>query len=80
MIPYKGFIGCVTVPSSFVVVRRNGKTFVSGNSLNAKKLGISRTDAKSIGYAALYGASGAKLGKMLGKTTEEGIKMHTELS
>lgn len=48
------------------------------HSLNSKKLGISRTDAKAIGYAALYGASGAKLGKMLGKTTEEGIKMHTD--
>jgi hypothetical protein len=78
VVPYKGFVGCVTVPSSFVVVRRNGKTFVSGNSVNSRKLGISRTDAKSIGYAALYGASGAKLGKMLGKTTEEGVQMHKD--
>lgn len=48
------------------------------HSVNSRKLGISRTDAKSIGYAALYGASGAKLGKMLGKTTAEGVQMHTD--
>jgi hypothetical protein len=48
------------------------------HSVNSRKLGISRTDAKSIGYAALYGASGAKLGKMLGKTTEEGVQMHKD--
>jgi hypothetical protein len=35
------------------------------HSLNAKKLGISRDDAKSFSYACLYGAQPAKLAKML---------------
>ena len=35
------------------------------HSVNASKLGISRSDAKSFGYAILYGASAGKLGKML---------------
>jgi len=29
---YDGTVSCVTVPSSFVLVRRNGKAYVSGNS------------------------------------------------
>ena len=35
------------------------------HSVNAKKLSISRSDAKSFGYAILYGASVNKLSKML---------------
>lgn len=38
------------------------------HSANAKKLGISRGDAKSITYALLYGAAASKLKKMLGIT------------
>lgn len=34
IVPYKGKIGCVSVPSSFVVVRRNDRIIVSGNTLN----------------------------------------------
>jgi hypothetical protein len=65
---YDGYIGCVTVPSGFVLVKRNDKIVVSGNSVNAKKLGISRGDAKSITYALLYGCSANKLKKMLNIT------------
>lgn len=32
---YSGKIGCVSVPSTFIVVRRAGKVLVSGNSFNA---------------------------------------------
>jgi len=32
---YRGKIGCVSVPSTFIVVRRAGKILVSGNSYNA---------------------------------------------
>lgn len=32
---YKGKIGCVSVPSSFVLVKRNNKILVSGNTFNA---------------------------------------------
>ncbi len=34
-IRYKGKIGCVSVPSTFVLVRRNGRIGVSGNTFNA---------------------------------------------
>lgn len=48
------------------------------HTLNSVKLNISRTDAKSIGYASLYGAQGAKLAKMLGKSVDEGKRIFTE--
>ena len=32
---YKGKIGCVSVPSSYILVRRGGKIVVSGNTFNA---------------------------------------------
>lgn len=48
------------------------------HTLNSIKLNISRTDAKSIGYASLYGAQGAKLAKMLGKSVEEGKRIFNE--
>ena len=68
---YKGFIGCVSVPSGLVLVRRNGEIVVSGNTLNANKLGISRDQAKSISYALMYGASYKKLKSMLGLSDSE---------
>lgn len=68
---YKGFIGCVSVPSGLVVVRRKGEIVVSGNTLNAKKLGIPRDQAKSVSYALMYGAAYQKLKKMLGLTDEQ---------
>ena len=68
---YKGFIGCVSVPSGLVFVKREGEIVVSGNTLNANKLGISRDQAKSISYALMYGASYKKLKSMLGLSDSE---------
>lgn len=39
---------------------------------NAEKLGISRSDAKSINYGIIYGAMPPKISKMLNKTLDEG--------
>lgn len=52
-IDYDGYIGCVTVPSSYIIVRRNNKIYVSGNSQSAIKVGINRTEMKSLNYACL---------------------------
>ena len=51
-VQYKGYIGCVSVPTGFILVRREDQVFVSGNTINAEKLEISRTDAKAISYAS----------------------------
>ena len=66
-IDYSGNVWCVSVPSTYVMARRNGKMFVSGNchSINARKLGIDRNDAKAFSYATMYGAQPEKLAKML---------------
>ena len=63
---YEGFIGCVSVPSGLVLVKRKGEIVVSGNTLNAKKLGIARDQAKAISYMLMYGGSHHKAKKMLG--------------
>lgn len=42
------------------------------HTINAKKLGISRSDAKSVNYGCMYGAQPKKLSKMLGLSLEEG--------
>lgn len=70
-VKYKGKIGCVSVPSGLVLVKRNGKIIVSGNTINANKLGISRDQAKSVSYALMYGASWTKLKTMLGLNDAE---------
>lgn len=75
---YKGFIGCVSVPSGLVLVRRKGITLVSGNTLNARKLDIERSAAKSFSYAAIYGAQPKKLSKMLGISEQEGKRLFNE--
>ena len=41
------------------------------HSINAKKLGIARDQAKSVSYALMYGASWAKLKTMLGLNDQE---------
>lgn len=46
------------------------------HSVNAKKLGISRSDAKSFGYAILYGASAKKLANMLNVSLEKGKELY----
>jgi len=48
------------------------------HSLNAKKLGIDRSSAKSFGYAVLYGAQAKKLSKMLGVSETEGQRLFNE--
>ena len=48
------------------------------HSLNAKKLGIDRSAAKSFSYAAIYGAQPKKLSKMLGISEEEGKRLFNE--
>jgi hypothetical protein len=75
-VDYDGFVGCVTVPSSFVVVKRSDKIFVSGNCINARKLGITRDAAKSFTYAVLYGAQATKLMKMLSISAEEAQRLY----
>lgn len=70
-VPYDDKVYCVTVRDSYIVCRRNGKVFITGNSINAKKLGISRNDAKSVTYGLLYGAQANKVAKMLNIPTHE---------
>lgn len=48
------------------------------HTLNAKKLGITRDNAKSITYALLYGAAAPKLQKMLGLSPSEAEKMYND--
>jgi hypothetical protein len=48
------------------------------HSLNAKKLGISRDDAKSFSYACLYGAQPAKLAKMLSISLNKAKQLYTD--
>ncbi len=48
------------------------------HSVNARKLGISRSDAKSFGYAVLYGASPKKLASMLNVSPSEGKRLYDE--
>lgn len=48
------------------------------HSINARKLGIDRTAAKSFSYAAIYGAQPKKLAKMLGITEAKGKQLFNE--
>jgi len=48
------------------------------HSINARKLGIDRSSAKSFSYAAIYGAQPKKLSKMLGITETEGKKLFND--
>jgi hypothetical protein len=45
------------------------------HTVNSKKMGVSRSDAKSLGYAILYGASPNKISKMLKVSKEAGVKI-----
>lgn len=45
------------------------------HTVNAKKLSISRNDAKSFSYASIYGAQPKKLAKMLGVSEAEGKRL-----
>lgn len=70
-------VWCVTVPTNYIFVKRNNSIYVASqcHTLNAKRLGISRTDAKGFGYAVMYGATYKKLAKMLGVSEEEGKRL-----
>lgn len=46
MVPYDGMVYCVTVPSSAVVVRRNGRVAVSGNCVAMR--GVKKPGTKMI--------------------------------
>lgn len=48
------------------------------HSINARKLGIDRSSAKSFSYAAIYGAQAKKLSKMLGVSEREGQRLFNE--
>jgi hypothetical protein len=48
------------------------------HSINARKLGIDRSSAKSFSYAAIYGAQPKKLSKMLGISETEGKKLFND--
>lgn len=77
MVPYDGFIGCVTVPSSYIVVRRNGKVSVSGNSVLAAEISeiigreFPRSTAKSVKYACSYNAQPPRVAKTIGCSLQD---------
>lgn len=48
------------------------------HSINARKLGIDRSAAKSFSYAAIYGAQPKKLSKMVGVSEFEGKRLFNE--
>lgn len=48
------------------------------HSINARKLGIDRSSAKSFSYAAIYGAQPKKLAKMLGVYMQEAQRLFNE--
>lgn len=48
------------------------------HSVNARKLGITRPNAKNFSYATMYGAQPKKLSKMLGVTQAEGERLFEE--
>lgn len=71
-------VWCVTVPTHYIFVKRNNSIYVSSqcHTLTQKRLGLkTRDEAKTLGYAILYGASYKKLIKMLGLSDKEAKKM-----
>lgn len=48
------------------------------HSLMAEKLGISRTDSKSVNYMFMYGGSANKVEKMLGYSKDKAIEFHKD--
>ena len=75
---YNGKVYCVSVPSTYVIIKHNNKVSVSGNSVTARELNIRRDDAKSINYAIIYGASPFKLQIMLNITANEAKKLYNK--
>lgn len=52
-VKWNRFVYCLTVPSGFLLTRREGVIVVSGNTHNAALWGVSRSLAKRILYASL---------------------------
>jgi len=48
------------------------------HTINAQKMGVPRTDAKSVFYGLLYGASAGKISKMLGISKERGKEVYDD--
>ena len=69
-------IWCVSVPSTYIVTRRNNKINISGNCVNARKMGITRDAAKTFAYSILYGAGPPKLAKSLGISLDEAKRLY----
>lgn len=82
-IQYRGMIGCVVVPSSFILVRRKGKVFVSGNTKTALKISevlgreFKRTPSKSVKYCCAYGGQPSRVAKTIGCSLEDGKLVYT---
>lgn len=75
---YEGMIGCVTVSSGAVLVKRNNKIFVSGNSKLSQKIGIPRPLAKSVFYGIVFGAQPKKIMKMAGCDLNRAQKIYDD--
>ena len=46
-------VWCVSIPTTYIVSKRNNKTAIVGNCTNAKNMGITRPEAKTFFYACL---------------------------
>lgn len=55
LLPYNGEVYCVTVPKGFVVLRRNGKNFISGNCEGEKCV----RKLTELGFTATTGSGGS---------------------
>lgn len=70
--PYSGKIGCVSVPSGYVVTKKDDCIVVSGNTVLARKIEemigqtFTRNSAKSVKYASTYGAQAYRIAKTVG--------------
>lgn len=71
-------VWCVTVPTHYIFVKRNNSIYVTSqcHTVTQKRLGLNtRDEAKTLGYAILYGASYKKLIKMLKISDAEAKRM-----
>ena len=73
-----GDVYCVTVPSGYILTRRNGRTIITGNSVNAAIFGTDRNGAKSPFYALMYGGQIKKLASILGCSNKRAKELFTK--
>lgn len=64
-VPYKGRVYCVTVPSGWVVVRRNGRVSVSGNTVVSHRLSSTAINAQNIEKVFRYLIIPQPLGELM---------------